>query len=85
FKMESANSLIDMTLGLLHNLKVTIGGYDFYLQVQVVHNMPYEVLLGLHFHVLTQLGTQFYRDRSSHITIDDPNTGAKIMVPMCER
>lgn len=85
FKMESANSSVDMTLRLLHDLKVTIGSYDFYLQVQVVENASYEVLLGLPFHVLTQLGTKFYSDGSSHITIDDPNTGAKIILPTHER
>ncbi len=69
--MESANSSLNTSVGLLQDLKFTIGGYDFYLQVQVIENAPYEILLGLPFHVLTELETKFYTDGSSHITLKD--------------
>lgn len=83
--MESANSSLNTSVGLLQDLKFTIGGYDFYLQVQVIENAPYEILLGLPFHVLTELETKFYNDGSSHITLKDPNTGALIRVPTKKR
>ncbi len=84
-KMKSANSSVDWTIGLLQDLKVTIGGYDFYLQVQVVENAAYEILLGLPFHVLTQLQTSFFADGTSHIRMKDPNSGAVIKMATRER
>jgi hypothetical protein len=44
--MELANKSKDKTMGLLQDLKIEIGGYDFYLQVQVVKDAPYEMFLG---------------------------------------
>ncbi|KAF9440990.1 hypothetical protein P691DRAFT_815582, partial [Macrolepiota fuliginosa MF-IS2] len=44
--MESANSSKEATLGLLHNLPAHIGRSTLYLQVQVVENASYEMLLG---------------------------------------
>ena len=44
--MQSANKSCNTTMGLLPNLRVTIGNCDFYLQVQVIDNTSYEMLLG---------------------------------------
>jgi hypothetical protein len=79
--MESATNTTAKTIGLLHNLKLTIAGYDFYVQAQVVEHAPYEMLIGLPFKVLTQSTTQHFEDGSSHITLKDPNTQAIITVP----
>lgn len=83
--METANSALETSVGLLQDLKLTVGGYNFYVQVQVVENAAYEMLLGLPFHVLTQGSTKFFGDGSSHLTLNDPNTGAVIMIPTRER
>ncbi|KAF9470608.1 hypothetical protein BDN70DRAFT_821139 [Pholiota conissans] len=83
--METANSSQERTIGLLHDLKLTIGGYDFYVQAQVVDNAPYDLLLGLPFHVLTTIRHQFFKDGSSHVTLNDPNTGAEITIPTKHR
>ena len=44
--MESANASTSMTLGLIENHPVQLGPITFYLQIQVVENAPFEVLLG---------------------------------------
>ncbi|MFI5420871.1 MAG: retropepsin-like aspartic protease, partial [Nitrososphaerales archaeon] len=79
--MESANQTKDHTLGLLQDLKMTIGGYDFYVQAQVVENAPYEMLIGLPFKTLTQSNTRHFSNGDAHLTLTDPNTQAVITVP----
>jgi hypothetical protein len=75
--MESANMSKDQTLGLLADLKLTIGENNFYLQVQVIKNAPYKLLLGQPFFTLTQATTRHYTNGDSQITIVDPNTGGQ--------
>lgn len=79
--MESANKSKDETMGLLQDLKVNIGGYDFYLQVQVVRDAPYEMLLGRPFFTLTQASHKHFDNGESRLTLFDPNTGDKITLP----
>ena len=79
--MESANKTKDETMGLLQDLKINIGGYDFYVQVQVVRDAPYEMLLGRPFFTLTQATHKHYANGESRLTLFDPNTQAKIMLP----
>ncbi|KAF9439955.1 hypothetical protein P691DRAFT_784123 [Macrolepiota fuliginosa MF-IS2] len=52
--MESANASKEVTLGLLRDLPACIGCSMFYLQVQVVKNVSYEMLLGQPFLTLTE-------------------------------
>jgi len=66
--MISANASSNQTIGLIHDLKVTIGAYNFYLQVQVIENASYEMLLGQPFLTLTEANTQHYANGDSHIT-----------------
>ncbi|KAF8810507.1 hypothetical protein BYT27DRAFT_7220648 [Phlegmacium glaucopus] len=79
--MESANLTKDKTMGLIKNLKLTIGGYDFYVQAQVVKDAPYEVLLGRPFFTLTQASHQHYSNGDSRLTVLDPNTQELITIP----
>jgi gag-polyprotein putative aspartyl protease len=79
--MESANKSKDETMGLLQDLKIDIGGYDFYLQVQVVKDAPYEMLLGRPFFTLTQATHKHFDNGESRLTLFDPNTGDKITFP----
>ena len=44
--MESANAGTVKTLGLIENHPVRLGPITFYLQIQVIENAPFEVLLG---------------------------------------
>ncbi|KAF8800910.1 hypothetical protein BYT27DRAFT_7116368 [Phlegmacium glaucopus] len=79
--MESANLTQDKTLGLIKDLKLIIGGYDFYVQAQVVREAPYEVLLGRPFFTLTQASHQHYSNRDSRLRVLDPNTQELITIP----
>ena len=79
--MESANKTKDETMGLLQDLKITIGGYDFYLQVQVVRDAPYEMLLGRPFFTLTQATHRHFDNGESRLTLLDPNTHDRITFP----
>ena len=79
--MESANKTRDQTMGLLQDLKINIGGYDFYLQVQVVKDVPYEMLLGMPFYTLTSADHKHFDNGDSRLTLLDPNTGDTITIP----
>jgi Aspartyl protease len=79
--MESANQTRDETLGLLPHLKVNIGGLDFYLQVQVIENASFDLLLGRPFLVLARSLTKDYADGGQDITLTDPHNGAQVTVP----
>jgi len=79
--IESAHETKERTIGLLQDLKITIGGYDFYVQAQVVENAPYELLLGLLLLTYTASTIQHFANGGLHLTLNDPNTGAVITVP----
>lgn len=80
-EMEAANASKSFTQGLLSHLKVTVGGCDFYLQVQVVENASYNMLLGRPFHVLAEAGEKHFANGAATLTLTDPNTGAVVTVP----
>jgi hypothetical protein len=80
--MESVIKLKDKTMGLLlQDLKIDISGYDFYLQVQVMKEAPYEMLLGRPFFMLTQATHKHFDNGESRPTLFDPNIGDKITFP----
>lgn len=79
--MEAANSSKNFTAGLVEDLKFTIGGIDLFLQVQVVDNAPFEILIGRPFFRLTSCTTQDYADGTQDLTITCPNTGRCITIP----
>ncbi|KAF6750049.1 hypothetical protein DFP72DRAFT_1140045 [Ephemerocybe angulata] len=79
--MESANGSTSRTMGVIPDLRVRIGTCEFRLQVQVVEEAGYEMLLGRPFHVLAQAQMQHHRDGSGTITLTDPQTRAVITVP----
>ncbi|KAJ2936406.1 hypothetical protein H1R20_g690, partial [Candolleomyces eurysporus] len=79
--MEAANSSKNRTRGLLPNLKVSVGHCNFYLQVQVIDDASYDMLLGRPFHTLSQALVKHFRNGDALITLVDPNTEAVITVP----
>ncbi|KAF9553052.1 hypothetical protein CPC08DRAFT_754436 [Agrocybe pediades] len=83
--IESAHKTKESTIGLLQDLKLSIGGYDFYVQAQVVENAPYELLLGLPLLNYTRAGVQHFENGDAHLTLHDPNTDATITVPTRKR
>jgi hypothetical protein len=83
-KMEATNSTITKTHGCLHNVRFTFNDIDIYLQVQVVPNTPYDILLGRPFYALTECITKDFANGDQHLTITDPNTWQCVMIPTRE-
>jgi hypothetical protein len=84
-KMEAANSTITETHGRLHNIRFTFDDIDIYLQVQVMPNAPYDILLGRPFYALTECITKDFANGDQHLTVTDPNTRKCVMIPTKER
>jgi len=83
--MESASNHVEKTLGLARNVCLAVGGLNLYLQVHILENPPYRVLLGRPFGTLTSSTVSTKPDGSSEITLTDPNTKRIAIVPTYER
>jgi hypothetical protein len=83
--MQSSNSSLAATTGLLRDFPLTIGPATFYLQIQVADTLPCEVLLGRPFFSLTRAVTVDHEDGSMNLELNDPNTGQKLRVPTHEK
>ena len=84
-EMESASNHTEQTLGVARNVCFAIGGLKLYLQVHVLENPPYRVLLGKPFETLAATVIQTYDDGSSEVVMKDPNTKRVAVVPTYER
>ena len=73
--MESANASTTMTLGLIQNHPVQLGPVTVYLQIQVVDNAPFEVLLGRPFFDVVSCSENSTAGGTHEIQIKDPKTG----------
>jgi hypothetical protein len=83
--MESATNHVEQTLGLAKNVCFRIGGINVYLQVHILDDPPYGILLGRPFDALTTSIIKTAADGSSEITLTDPNTKQSIVVPTYKR
>jgi hypothetical protein len=83
-RMQSANKTDNDTLGRIANLKFSFGDVDLYLQVQVVDDAPYEILIGRPFFTLSEALTKDYKNGDQQVTITDPNSGAVVTLPTIE-
>lgn len=83
--MESASSHIEKTLGLARNVPFTVGGITIYLQVHILENPPYKVLLGRPFEILVTSTVKTESDGTTLVTIIDPNTKRQATIPAYER
>ena len=79
--MEAANKTKSATMGVLENLPVSIGPVNLRLQVQVMQDAPYDMLLGRPFYSLAECVTRDFSSGDQYITMKDPNTGEEIMLP----
>ncbi|THH12187.1 hypothetical protein EW146_g7791 [Bondarzewia mesenterica] len=73
--MQSANGEIDKSLSLAHNIPFLIGNIVLYLQVYVIHELAYDILLGHPFDVLMESIIKNFANKNQTIIIYDPNTG----------
>jgi len=84
--MQSANSTTSSTMGCIENLKMSFGQLHLYLQVQVVEEAPYEVLLGRPFSTLTSLESRNFTNGDQHVTLTNPNNRAeRVTIPTYPR
>ncbi|KAF7372028.1 hypothetical protein MVEN_00061100 [Mycena venus] len=84
-RMQSANGAITPSLGLARNVPFRVGDITLYLQVHVIRNPAYDVLLGRPFDVLTQSIVRNFANEDQTITICDPNSGKLATVPTVPR
>jgi hypothetical protein len=84
-QMESANGEIDPSLGLARNVPCQIGSVTLYLQIHVIREPAYDILLGRPFDVLTQSLVKNFSDENQTITIHDPNSHETACIPTFPR
>lgn len=83
--MESASKHVEETLGLAKNVCFAVGGLNFNLQVHILEDPPYRVLLGRPFSTLASSSIHTKPDGSSDITLTDPNTKQVATIPTYAR
>lgn len=83
--MQSANSQIEPSCGLARNIPFRFNDITLYLQVHVIDGPAYKVLLGRPFDSLTRSLIQNEADGSQMVTITDPNTNRRAVLPTYER
>ena len=84
-EMQSANKTLERTLGLAKNVPFLFGAITVYLQVHVIENAAYKVLLGRPFDTITESIVKNAKDGSQSITLTDPNTGERCVMHTHER
>jgi hypothetical protein len=84
-QMQSANKTLENTLGLAKNVPFLFGTITVYLQVHVVENAAYKVLLGRPFDIITESIVKNAKDGSQSLTLTDPNTGERCVMHTHER
>ncbi|KZT21243.1 hypothetical protein NEOLEDRAFT_1181871 [Neolentinus lepideus HHB14362 ss-1] len=80
-QMQSTNKTVDLTLSLAHNVLFQAGSITLYLQMHVVHDPAYNILLGQPFDVLTQSNIRNFFNETQTITITDPNSDLVVTIP----
>ncbi|KAJ6566276.1 hypothetical protein B0H19DRAFT_914782, partial [Mycena capillaripes] len=83
--MESANGSMTRTLGLARNVSFNFGDITIYLQAHVLDGVPYDILLGRPFEMLTESVVNNTADGKTTITIRDPSTGKRCVLPTYSR
>ena len=78
--MQSANSEVDRSLGLTRNILIQIGDITLYIQIHVIRNPAYDILLGHPFDILTESVVRNFANEDQTITIRDPNSGHQATV-----
>lgn len=83
--MESANKSLQKSLGLAKNVPFLFGHITIYLQVHVMEDPAYKVLLGRPFDTVTESLVQNTKEGSQLLTLTDPNTGERCVMHTHER
>ncbi|TFK46465.1 hypothetical protein OE88DRAFT_1739356 [Heliocybe sulcata] len=84
-QMQSANKTVDLTLGLARNIPFQAGSITLYLQMHVVRDPAYNILLGCPFDILTQSNVKNFFNATQTITISNPNSELVATIPTYPR
>jgi hypothetical protein len=84
-EMESANRSLESTLGLARNVPFACGAITVFLQVHIMSNPAYKVLLGRPFDIVTESLVQNDKDGGQTLTLTDPNSGERCIMATYER
>ncbi|KAF8228932.1 hypothetical protein L208DRAFT_1484725, partial [Tricholoma matsutake] len=79
--LQLANSGIDQSLGLARNIPCEVGSITLYMQIHIIHDPAYDILLGRPFDVLTESMVKNYRNKAQTITIFDLNSTRSCAIP----
>lgn len=79
--MLSANKGVVKSLGLAKNVPFLFGEITVYLQVHIIKDPAYDVLLGRPFDTLTRSEIKNDKEGGATIKIHDPNTQKKSIIP----
>ena len=83
--MESANRALEETLGLAKNVPLIFGHIVIYLQVHIIKEPAYKVLLGRPFDSVTESLVKNEKNGNQTLTLTDPNTGERCAMNTYER
>ena len=83
--MQSVNGTVNKSLGLARNIPCRIGNITLYLQIHIIHNPAYDILMGRPFDVLTESIVCNYTNEDQTITIHNPNLGEVTTIPTLPR
>ena len=79
--MQSANGEVNRSLGLARNVPLQIGDITLYIQIHIIRNPAYDILLGQPFDILTESIVRNFVNEDQTLTIRDPNTGLRATIP----
>jgi hypothetical protein len=83
--MQSVQGHVEKTLGLATDVPFTFGDLTVMLQIHVINKPSYKILLGCPFDALTRSNVQNERDGSQMITITDPSSDVRVVLPTYPR
>ncbi|KAJ7584715.1 hypothetical protein C8J56DRAFT_1054194 [Mycena floridula] len=84
-EMESVNGTTDSSLGLARNVPFTIDDITLYMQVHILKEPAYDILLGRPFDTFTESVIRNFPNGQQLITIMDPHTGLVRTIPTQRR
>lgn len=79
--MQSASGQMKKSAGLARNVPFLFGDIPVYLQVHIIDQPAYDVLLGRPFDILTSSNVQNTIGGSQTLTISDPVTNRRCVIP----
>ena len=84
-QMQSVNGSLSRTCGLARNVPFTLGGVTVLLQVHIMEEMPYTVLMGRPFDSITESRIINDREGNQTVCIICSNTGMMVTIPTYKR